>query len=557
MMLNQKIRSSPLGIFGTKGANSKHRSGHRQQGGLVPNRFQSLCGDARKYPFRIITSLYNQGNSLLKRRHITRSGGLVIAPSKLMGYNKSHIPPIVVYPGGVMNLSHQFAAHVIATGFDALDQATVSRARWRILDAVGCLIAGANAPGCPAMLALVKKWGGAPESTILAHGFKAPAVHAAMMNSLMTRSFDYEPVDAEGFDGKSSPAHISGTTVPTALAAAEKEAVSGRDLITALVLGDDIACRLGIASGFDFELGWDNTGTINAFAATAIAGKLSGLNESQLHHAFGIVLNQLAGSMDGVYDKSMSFKLPIALSARNGIFAAELAGEGFAGVKDPFLGPHGFFHNYCRDYTTENLTRDLGKRFFADAIIKPYSACRATHSSIDSALKIARSHQYEAADIEGIDVRVTPGTAKGFCGDELVFGETPQVDGAFSIRYTVACALLRRDVKPGYFTDAALHDPKIMELVRKMRLLPDILTEKAPATEIRVTLKDGRSFSAATDFPTGHIFKTPLSGDFIKDKFRQNVAGIIAAEKAEKALEIILKLEDLQDIRGLTGLLVK
>ena len=96
--------------------------------------------------------------------------------------------------------------------------------------------------------------------------------------------------------------------------------------------------RLGVASGFDFELGWDNTGTINGFGATAIAGKLLGLDEKQIHNAFGIVLNQLAGSMDGVYDKTMCFKLPIALSARNGIFSADLAKEGFAGVKDPFTG---------------------------------------------------------------------------------------------------------------------------------------------------------------------------------------------------------------------------
>jgi 2-methylcitrate dehydratase PrpD len=408
------------------------------------------------------------------------------------------------------------------------------------------------------MFNLVKQWGGAAESTVFVHGVKLPAPHAAMMNSLMARSFDFEPVDAEGI-GRSSPAHISGTTVPTALAVAEAQGSSGKDLITALVLGDDITARLGVASGFDFELGWDNTGTINAFGATAVAGKLMGLDEKQLHNAFGIVLNQLAGSMDGVYDKTMSFKLPIALSSRNAIFSAGLAKKGFIGVKDPITGAHGFFHNYCKSVDLSDVVRDLGKRFFADAIHKPYSACRTTHSSIDGALKIARCHEYKPADIVKIEVRVTPGMLKGFCGQPLEFGETPQVDGTFSILYTVARALISKEIKPEYMAEAAVRDPEIAKLISKTSLVPSIPQEKGMATEVLVTVKSGEVWSAATDFPTGHYVKTPITEEQIKDKFRNNVAysKSVSAKKAEKALEIIMKLEELKDIRELTGLLVK
>ncbi len=457
-----------------------------------------------------------------------------------------------------MDISRQFAANIVATGFDSLDERTIERARWRILDAVGCLIAGANAPGCREMMSLVRQWGGAEESTILVHGGKVPAPHAAMVNSLMMRSYDFEPVDAEG-ENKSSPAHASGTTIPAALAVAEKQAVDGKDLVTALVLGDDVTCRLAVASGFSFDLGWDNTGTINCFGATAIAGKLLGLDEKQLHNAFGIALNQLAGTMDGIVDKTMSFKLPMALSARNGIFAAELAGHGFAGVKDPFLGTNGFFKLYCRNHDTSEITKDLGKRFYADTTIKPYSACRMTHSSIDSALKIARGNNYKIEDIEGIEVLVTPGTYDGFCGQPFVFGETPQVSAAFSIRYTVACALLRKDVKPEHFKDDAIRDPEIDSLIRKMKLLPDIPADKGQATEIHVKMKDDRTLSASTDFPTGHYIQTPITYEELKAKYRYNVAfsQTISTANAEKALSIIEKLEELKDVRELIGLLVK
>jgi 2-methylcitrate dehydratase PrpD len=457
-----------------------------------------------------------------------------------------------------MDISREFAANVVRTGFNALDELTVSRARWHILDVIGCAIAGVNAAGCGAMLAVVKKWGGAAESTVLIHGDKVPMPHAAMMNALLARSFDFEPVDAEGI-GKSSPAHTSGTTVPTALAVAEYKGASGKDLITALVLGDDIVSRLGVASGFNFEAGWDNTGTINAFGATAIAAKLLGLDEKQLHNAFGIVLNQLGGSMDGVYDKTMAFKLPIAFSARNGIFSALLAKEGFGGVKEPFTGAHGFFHNYCKNADLSDIVKDLGRRFFADTVIKPYSACRGTHSSIDSALKIAGAHEYKPEDIEKIEVNITPAQLAGFCGQPLDFGETPQVDATFSIRYTVARALLDKEIKPDYMVEGAVRDPAVAALVSKMSLVPSIPNERGQATEIKVTMKSGEVFSAATDFPKGHYLKTPHTDDEIKTKFRNNIAysKTVSPKKAEKALELVLKLEELKDVRELVKLLVK
>jgi len=455
-----------------------------------------------------------------------------------------------------MSIAEELVSNVVETGFASIPNECVDRAKWRIIDAVGCLIAGSNAPGCRETVDLVRKWGGAEESTILTHGFKAPAHNVAMANSLMTRSYDFEPVEAEG-ETKSSPAHISGTTVPTAVTMAEYQKANGKDLITALVIGDDLVSRLGVASGFDFSLGWDNTGTMNGLGATAIACKMLKLNAKQVSNAFGIALNQLGGSMDGVWDKVMTFKLCMALAARNGIVSAELASRGFTGLKDPFLGKYGYFTLYCRNSHTVNLTKDLGKRFYADRVIKPYSACRATHSAIDSALKIACGNNIRVEDIKEITVHVTSGLLSGFTGQPFVLGETPQIDGAFSVRYTIATALLRKGVKPAYFTDNCLHDPKIQELIDKMRLVANIPSDRSPATQIEVKMKDGTMLSAATDFPKGDIFRTPLTKDEIRAKFWDNVtfSQTVPVEKAEKALKLLENLESIPDVREIVSLL--
>ncbi len=455
-----------------------------------------------------------------------------------------------------MNTAEELATNVVETGFTSLPKECVYRAKWRVIDALGCLIAGSNAPGCRGTVDLIKKWGGAEEGTVLTHGVKAPAPNVAMANSLMTRSYDFEPVEAEG-EEKSSPAHISGTTVPTAVTMAEYQGASGKDLITALVIGDDLVSRIGVASGFDFSLGWDNTGTMNGLGATAVACKLLKLKGPQVSNAFGIALNQLAGSMDSVWDKVMTFKLCMALAARNGIVSAELAARGFTGLKDPFLGQFGYFKLYCRNADTSTLTRDLGKKFYADRVIKPYSACRATHSSIDSALKVARGDAFQAEDVDKITVHVSAGVLNGFTGQPFVLGDTPQIDGAFSVRYTVATALLRKGIKPAYFTDECIRDPKIQGLIDRMDLTATIPPDKGPATRIEVRMKDGTVLSASTDFPKGDITRTPLTEDEIRAKFRDNVAfsNTVPGEKAEKALGMLECLEDIVDVREVVNLL--
>jgi len=175
----------------------------------------------------------------------------------------------------------KLAANVLETRFESFDAATLENARNRIIDTVGCLIGGSGDTGNPELVGMLRESGGKEEATILVHGGKVPADNAAMVNSVMSRSFDFEPVSPL-VEGINTPGHVSGTTVPTAITMGEAADISGRELMTALLVGDDIASRMLAASGFGFTLGWDGTGTVNAFGATAIAGRMLGLNKLQM-----------------------------------------------------------------------------------------------------------------------------------------------------------------------------------------------------------------------------------------------------------------------------------
>jgi 2-methylcitrate dehydratase PrpD len=217
--------------------------------------------------------------------------------------------------------------NALATRFENFDKDTLETTKYRIIDTLGCLIGGATDAGNPELVKLIKEDGGKKEATILIYGGRAPVAAAALVNCIMARSFDFGPVSPL-VEGVSWPGHISETTVPTALTLAEVADASGRDMITALLVGDDIAARILAGSGFGFSLGWDGVGTVNTFGVTAMAGRLLGLNKIQLRHAFGIALNQMGTTFQSFWDGTTAFKLPQGLAARGGITSVQLAGQG-------------------------------------------------------------------------------------------------------------------------------------------------------------------------------------------------------------------------------------
>ena len=456
-----------------------------------------------------------------------------------------------------MSVVAELVKNVLETSFEQFDPAEVDRARSKLIDVVGCIVGGAKAPGCSMLIDLVEEWGGNKEGTILVHGIKVPLHNAALVNSVMARSYDFEPTGPL-VDGKSTPAHLSGTTVPTAITVAAHKKVSGKDLLTALIVGDDLASRIIAASNLNIDSGFDSTGTVNAFGAAAIAGRLMGLNEQQMLNSFGIVLNQFAGTFQNIFDAAHTFKLPQGLAAQAGIFSSALAKKGFTGVRDPLFSKYGYFALYCKSYQLDILTKDLGKHFYMDNTCKPYPCCRSNHAAIECVLKLLESHSIEINEIDEIVVDITP-TARDFAvGQPFKIREVPQIDAAFSIQYNVANALLRKGAKLEHFTDEYIRDEKIADMVDKIRLTSTTSPETPLGAGVKIKMRNGGGYETRVDMPKGHGVLTPLSPAEKTAKFFDNVnfSKTIPADRAEKALGLLERLEEADDVTEVFKLLV-
>jgi 2-methylcitrate dehydratase PrpD len=449
------------------------------------------------------------------------------------------------------------ASNVVQTSFQAFDSKTVEQARNRIIDIIGCAIGGANGGGCSELRDLVTAWGGKKEATILVHGGKVPAGNAAWLNSIMARSFDFGVITPY-IGEKPVWAHIAETNVPTAFTVAEWKHAGGKELITAMILGDDLTTRISAASTRAISQGWDTPGTVDKFGAAAIAAKLMGLDEHRIIQAFGIVLNQLAGSFQPIQDGAHSFKLAQGLAARDGIIAAELAARGWTGGKDPLLGRYGYFALYCKEHDPAVLTRKLGQEFYGDCTFKPYPSCRFIHSTIDCAFKLVQSYDIVPEDIESITIDVAPMHFDSPLNQPFELGEFPQGNAIFSLRYHVANVLVRKSVKPEHLTEEKIRDPQVGALARKVNVTGNTPADMIEAADVTVRMKDGRSFHAYEEEARGNPIKKPLGKDEIVAKFRDNVAfsKTVSREHAEELLNMLNHLEEVADITKIIRLLV-
>jgi 2-methylcitrate dehydratase PrpD len=456
-------------------------------------------------------------------------------------------------------ITRELIRNVLGTTFNDFSDEDIEDGKNQIIDLAAVTISGANASGNQALLDLVRQWGGNQEATIFVHGDSVPLQNAAMMNSLMARSYDHEATGPEpvGEEEGRMSGHCPSTTVPTAFSVSEYKRASGKDLISAVILGGDLAARMAVAEDFDFERSFDLVGTVNAFGAGAITGRLWGLNEDQMMNVFGILVNQVAGSFRCLWDGVHAFKYHGAMSARNAIVAVELALKGFTGVKDPLLGPLGYYPLYCRSYHPEFLTRNLGKVFYCKGQHKNHPSCTGNHNNIECGLELVQKYDINAEDIAEVILGVSEDRIGSFLDGPFKIDDS-QPNALFNIPYGIANVLLRKSDNLEYYTEEFIHDPKVVELAGKVKMVATQPPEKSLAIELTVKMKDGREFSAYKDTPVKGWLRNPMSREEIKNKYWRNVdfSKTVSSKNAEKALAMIENLEEADDVSELIKLFV-
>jgi 2-methylcitrate dehydratase PrpD len=433
-----------------------------------------------------------------------------------------------------------------------------------ILDSLGVTIAaGTLGLGHTQLVELIKEGGGNKESTILSFGGKVPAWMAAFANGAMARAVNYDDNHDE------SIAHPSGVTLSSVLAVAERVGnVSGKDLITAVTLGNDITCRMGLSicqrpKGVNPEE-WFLSAVNGTFGATVACSKVLRLDADKTRDALGIALFEASGTAEcftATGAVSMMRGMVTGFTAKSAVLAALMAEKGITGVKESLNGKAGLYNVYFGgDYHRDSLTGQLGKRFVSGEIAqKPWPTCRYIQSYIDNVIQLVREHNISGEDIKQIRPHVA-GFIKTRC-EPLEHQRRPENfnHAGHALPYLLAVAATKKRIRlKDLITE--LDDPRSLEMAQKVEPVYDErfdVHNRIGPSMVEIELNNGNSFSKELRIAYGHP-QNPLSFQHLTDKFRDCVSfskNPVAPEKVEETITLINRLEEIDDISRMIRLL--
>ncbi|HWP35112.1 MAG TPA: MmgE/PrpD family protein [Thermodesulfobacteriota bacterium] len=440
-----------------------------------------------------------------------------------------------------MTTSQRLADFIGKTTYDTLPPDVHEMAKLCFLDWLGAAIAGTGALPTDIIVDLVGEMGGKEEATLIPTGGRSSSLWAALVNGAASHVVEMDDVHRTGL------VHPGVAVIPAALALAEREGSSGRDLLTAIALGYEVAIRVGQALGPSHYERWHTTGTAGTFGAAVACGKLLALDQEQLVWTLGSAGSQAAGVWEFLADGAMSKQLHAGKAAMNGALAALLAQRGFTGAERILEGEKGFLKATSREPRLDRLTEGLGDRWeMLGTSFKAHAACRHIHSAIDATLQALRGRQLPPREVERMTVRLY-GAALDLC--ERVEATSPYA-AKFNIPFCVATAVRYGRVGPEAFTEERLEERDIKELVRRVVLkrddeLDDLFPAKWPAV-VELVTRDGRREEVRVEYPKGDP-ENPMSREDLAAKFRDLTRKLLPAAKVERFIQIALRLDELEN----------
>lgn len=448
------------------------------------------------------------------------------------------------------SLTEQLARFLTSTHASDLPIETIEDARYFLLDWLGSAIAGTQTR---------------PGAIILAHAAEQTGRHASVAGLSGQRGTQ----DAAFANG--AVAHITETddvhrgavlhpavaVIPAALATAERLGVSGRDFLAAVVLGYEVAIRVGESVGNSHYYYWHNTSTCGVFGAAAAAGWLLGLSEEQMAWALGNAGSLSAGLWQFNEDGAMAKHMHAGHAASSGVLAAELAARGFTGTRFVLEGKRGLYAATSKDprpeMVTEGLRPGMDHYKITECVIKPYPSCRHTHAPVDVALALRESTGLPPERIARVEIDTYPATL------DLTDNPNPTHEYAakFSVHYCVATALVRGRLTLGDFGPESLADPTVRALMGRteVRVDPDFQRRypKEWCCRITLTSDSGERFQQLTTSPKGDP-ENPLSLAELREKFRSMVAGTPYESRTEELIQTVDTLDRAANVRSLVGI---
>lgn len=434
---------------------------------------------------------------------------------------------------------------VLSLRYEDLPPEAVELAKRHFLDCVGSALVEAAHPRSEILRQYFDAIGAQGDCRVLGYGRRVSVENAAFANGILAHTICFDD---------SGPSHPSVTVVPGLLALGEKYGFSGKEILTAQVMGYEIFQRLNAVTEEAWEMrkrGWHPTGFFGAVAGAAQASKLLGLDVEASQRALGIAATLGGGLSQNIGNMGMG--LHAGNASRNGVTAALLSREGFTADPQPLEGRFGLMDALCGPgtYDISKLTEDLGRplRLLDPGItIKPYPNRWAHHKVLQAVLELKSEHGIRPEDVVHVyvDLQMDKPTYRY---------RIPKTDleARYSLSYGIAAALVDGELTLEQYTDQSLHSA---DYAAMMERIVDVPAEGSAQQNVAIELRDGSRLEKWVRYSKGHPLHAPLTLEEVCRKYRTCAGRILPPEQVEASMEAILHLEEAGDLRTVMDLLV-
>jgi len=429
-------------------------------------------------------------------------------------------------------------AWVAAMRYDDLPPATVKKAKYLLLDTLGCALGAVDAGPVRIAHRVVSMRGGKPQATVIGAGWKTSCDEAAFVNAMAIRYLDFNDYAAFGF-----PHHPSINLAP-ALAVAEMQNLSGKDLLLGLTVGYEVQVKVRDASEGG-RRGFDLPSLEAQYSSAATAARLLGLDAPAIANAVAIAAsfaNTLSEVRSGG-ELSNAKGTAEALAARNGTFAALLAREGLRYPSTIVDGENGYGKVVNGGLKDALLRTRSGDHQILKSCMKMWPSIGTSQAPIAAALQL-RARGVRADDIQQVTLHLSD---FGYKQQQGFFGEINTREHAdHSVWYLVARAFIDGDVRIEDFEERRFRDPKPLAFIQRIKVLSDpALTTSGGdvlGARMEVTVRDGSVQKADVPYPPGS-YQNPATDVQVKDKFLSLAERILGKAGAARAMEAILTVD--------------
>ncbi len=449
------------------------------------------------------------------------------------------------------------AKWVEQASFDEIPDDVVASTKLRVLDVIGLSVAGGTTPFGASVKRAASLYPG-PGSRLWGTQDTCSVLGAALINGALSQALEYDDTHNK------SIVHMSSPSVAAAMALADDLSAGGRELITAVAISNEIACRAGSVAPSQFhKRGFHPSALFAPFGIACLGSSMLRLEADKIENALGIVGSFASGLVQCWVDGTQSKFLHPGWAAQSGIVAAKLAGEGATGPAEVFEGRWGLFASHLQTdepiCDLERLTVDLGDRWDSrNASFKPFPAAHVIHPYISAILRLRSKHGLKPEQVARVVCPVAPYIVGIVC-EPLVEKRRPLTDshGRVSLQYTLAEALVTGVLGRHSYTERSLRDPTILSIADRIDYVED---STLPGPEqfkgiVRIELTDGTILEEIEENNRGSA-ENPMTEAEIVAKFRENTDGVLKTETIERVIEETLQLERLKDSTIITKLMV-